>query len=70
MQEEEQLVLRRELLGDRAFFTCALCQHTFPEREGQAVRGEEVGMTEVEFVFVCHECLRELRGRDHLLPPT
>jgi hypothetical protein len=63
------LILRRELLGDREFFTCALCQHTFPIREAQALPGDEVGMTDVEFVLVCHECFRELRARDHLLPP-
>ncbi len=70
MQEEEQLILRRELLGDQEFFTCALCQHTFPTHEAVALRGDEVGMTDVEFVLVCHECVRELRARDHILPPS
>ncbi len=69
MQEEEQLILRHELLGNEKLFTCPLCQHVLPIHEGQTVRGEEVGMPDVEFVRVCHECLRELRGRDHILPP-
>ena len=69
MQEEEQLILRRELLGDQEFFTCALCQHTFPMREARAIRGDEIGMTDAEFVLVCHECLQELRARDQILPP-
>jgi len=47
-----------------------LCQHTFPTHEAVALRGDEVGMTDVEFVLVCHECVRELRARDHILPPS
>lgn len=69
MQEEEQLILRHELLGDEELFTCALCQHVLPIHEARTVRGDEIGMTDVEFVLVCRECLRELRGRDHVLPP-
>lgn len=69
MQEEEQLILRRELLGDTERSQCALCQHIFPLRELQLIPGDEVGLSDVEFVSVCHECLREFRSRDHLLPP-
>lgn len=69
MQDEEQLVLRRELLGNEELFTCALCHHVFPIVDAQVVRGDEIGMSDVEFVLVCRECLRELRGRDHVLPP-
>lgn len=69
MQEEEQLILRRELLGNEEFASCALCQHIFPMHELRTIPGAEIGLSEVEFVLVCPECLRELRGRDHLLPP-
>jgi hypothetical protein len=69
MQEEEQLILRHELLGDEELFTCALCQHVLPKHEARTVRGDEIGTTDVEFVLVCRECWRELRGRDHVLPP-
>ena len=66
--EEEQIILRRELLGENDLITCALCQRVVARSDARRVTGAEVGSPDAEYLLVCSACYRELRAEEPVEP--
>ncbi|MBX6754696.1 MAG: hypothetical protein IRY86_10730 [Thermorudis peleae] len=62
--EDERAILQREFGGGRNMVACTLCGQLITRRQARAVSGAEAGMPNVEYVLLCPECWRELRGED------
>ncbi len=66
--EEEQIILRRELLGEDDLITCALCQRVVSRSGARQVPGAEVGSPDAEYLWICSACYRQLRAEEPVEP--